>query len=297
MAARRPARSGPTRRGCPAVRAVVPIWRRPWMVLGRDTFAGDVLARLGVRNVFAGPADRYPKLAKDDPADGRRRPRRLPRRALRVHPGRRPGGLAAGPAGVRQRPAPHLVRPVAGRGPRGADAGLRGELYCGRSDPTAGPGRPPLRLAHDVPPLGARSPPGVGGPRRGDARRPHPAGSGKVRRLRADPRVELRPCGRFGSVEDGVEPVSGTAEVRTADSDVLRARATIRRTYPIESRVVLGIERLASGCAAAPGPRGWRCTSPGLIRRPSAPARGARLRPCCSRTRWRWCTGPPSSCC
>jgi ABC-type Fe3+-hydroxamate transport system substrate-binding protein len=37
------------------------------MVLGRDTFAGDVLARLGVRNVFGGDADRYPKLAKDDP--------------------------------------------------------------------------------------------------------------------------------------------------------------------------------------------------------------------------------------
>ena len=51
----------------PGVRAVVPIWRRPWMVLGRDTFAGDVLARLGVDNVFAGSADRYPKLAKDYP--------------------------------------------------------------------------------------------------------------------------------------------------------------------------------------------------------------------------------------
>jgi ABC-type Fe3+-hydroxamate transport system substrate-binding protein len=52
----------------PRVRAVVPIWRRPWMVLGRDTFAGDLLGRLGVQNVFAGAADRYPKLAKDDPA-------------------------------------------------------------------------------------------------------------------------------------------------------------------------------------------------------------------------------------
>jgi ABC-type Fe3+-hydroxamate transport system substrate-binding protein len=50
-----------------AVRAVVPIWRRPWMVLGRDTFAGDVLRRLGVVNVFGDAADRYPKLAKDDP--------------------------------------------------------------------------------------------------------------------------------------------------------------------------------------------------------------------------------------
>jgi ABC-type Fe3+-hydroxamate transport system substrate-binding protein len=51
-----------------ATTAVVPIWRRPWMVLGRDTFAGDVLARLGVRNVFGDHADRYPRLAKDDPS-------------------------------------------------------------------------------------------------------------------------------------------------------------------------------------------------------------------------------------
>ena len=47
----------------PPVDAVIPIWRRPWMVLGRDTFAGDLLARLGVRNVFAGSANRYPRLA------------------------------------------------------------------------------------------------------------------------------------------------------------------------------------------------------------------------------------------
>jgi hypothetical protein len=45
------------------VRAVVPIWRRPWMVLGRDTFAGDVLRRLGVHNVFADNAQRYPAIA------------------------------------------------------------------------------------------------------------------------------------------------------------------------------------------------------------------------------------------
>ena len=46
--------------------AVVPIWRRPWMVLGRDTFAGDLLARLGVRNVYAGHADRYPRVDIND---------------------------------------------------------------------------------------------------------------------------------------------------------------------------------------------------------------------------------------
>ncbi|MBM7440766.1 helical backbone metal receptor [Streptomyces sp. HB132] len=42
--------------------AVVPVWRRPWMVLGRDTFAGDLLARLGIRNVYAGHRDRYPRV-------------------------------------------------------------------------------------------------------------------------------------------------------------------------------------------------------------------------------------------
>ena len=71
-----------------------------------------------------------------------------------------------------------------------------------------------------------------------------PVGSGKVKRLRSDPRVELRPCGRFGAVADGVPPVPGVADIREAAADVLRARATIRRTYPIESRIVLGIERL-----------------------------------------------------
>lgn len=44
------------------LRAVVPIWRRPWMVLGRDTFAGDLLARLGVVNAYAGHAERYPRV-------------------------------------------------------------------------------------------------------------------------------------------------------------------------------------------------------------------------------------------
>lgn len=42
--------------------AIVPVWRRPWMVLGRDTFAGDLLARLGARNVYADHAERYPRI-------------------------------------------------------------------------------------------------------------------------------------------------------------------------------------------------------------------------------------------
>jgi len=49
----------------PRRRAVVPIWRRPWMALGRDTFAGDVLARIGVDNVLAHADERYPRIELD----------------------------------------------------------------------------------------------------------------------------------------------------------------------------------------------------------------------------------------
>ncbi|MFK4209292.1 helical backbone metal receptor [Streptomyces sp. NPDC030920] len=46
-------------------RAIVPVWRRPWMGLGRDTFAGDLLARLGVENAYADHAERYPRIPLD----------------------------------------------------------------------------------------------------------------------------------------------------------------------------------------------------------------------------------------
>jgi ABC-type Fe3+-hydroxamate transport system substrate-binding protein len=45
------------------LRAVVPIWRKPWMHLGSETYAGDVLRRLGVDNVLGDNPQRYPKLA------------------------------------------------------------------------------------------------------------------------------------------------------------------------------------------------------------------------------------------
>jgi ABC-type Fe3+-hydroxamate transport system substrate-binding protein len=47
------------------LRAVVPIWRRPWMHLGSDTYAGDVLRRLGVDNVLGHSPQRYPRLGLD----------------------------------------------------------------------------------------------------------------------------------------------------------------------------------------------------------------------------------------
>lgn len=43
----------------PTVRAVVPIWRRPWMVIGPDTYGGSLLAALGVQ-VVPGDLGAYP---------------------------------------------------------------------------------------------------------------------------------------------------------------------------------------------------------------------------------------------
>ncbi|HJQ43725.1 MAG TPA: helical backbone metal receptor [Jatrophihabitantaceae bacterium] len=44
----------------PPRRAAVPIWRDPWMVVGQDTFTGDVLRLLGLTNVFGDSDERYP---------------------------------------------------------------------------------------------------------------------------------------------------------------------------------------------------------------------------------------------
>lgn len=49
----------------PRRRAVVPIWRKPWMAVGSDTFTGAVLDRLGIDNALADSPERYPKI---DPA-------------------------------------------------------------------------------------------------------------------------------------------------------------------------------------------------------------------------------------
>ena len=45
-----------------APRAWVPIWRRPWMSIGGDTYGSSILAAAGIANVGAGAADRYPTM-------------------------------------------------------------------------------------------------------------------------------------------------------------------------------------------------------------------------------------------
>lgn len=49
-----------------AATAAVPIWRDPWMVVGRSTFTGDLLRRAGIANAFAEHPDRYPHMAVEE---------------------------------------------------------------------------------------------------------------------------------------------------------------------------------------------------------------------------------------
>jgi ABC-type Fe3+-hydroxamate transport system substrate-binding protein len=56
----------------PGIRAAIPVWRDPWMVVGSGTFTGDVAGRLGLRNVYADHPDRYPHVSLEDL--GARRP-------------------------------------------------------------------------------------------------------------------------------------------------------------------------------------------------------------------------------
>jgi ABC-type Fe3+-hydroxamate transport system substrate-binding protein len=48
----------------PAVRVFVPIWTRPWMTIGIDTYGSSLLAHLGAVNVLT--AERYPEVALDE---------------------------------------------------------------------------------------------------------------------------------------------------------------------------------------------------------------------------------------
>ena len=48
------------------LRVTAAVWRDPWMVLGRDTFAGDILERLGCVNPYAHDGDRYPTVEVED---------------------------------------------------------------------------------------------------------------------------------------------------------------------------------------------------------------------------------------
>jgi uncharacterized protein len=67
------------------------------------------------------------------------------------------------------------------------------------------------------------------------------ADSGKVKRLRNDPRVELRPSTRRGAVPDDAPVATGVAAV-AAPSE--QATAALRRKYGLQYRLITGVERV-----------------------------------------------------
>ena len=74
-----------------------------------------------------------------------------------------------------------------------------------------------------------------------------PSTSGKVKRLRNNSRVEIRPSSRRGAVEEGIEAVTGTAEIRSDAVSRNRLTTVFRSKYKLEYRIFLLIERIVSG--------------------------------------------------
>lgn len=71
-------------------------------------------------------------------------------------------------------------------------------------------------------------------------------GTGKVKRIRRDGRVELVPCSRSGKVEDGAEPVAGTATVETGRAEIARLGDAIKAKYGFQYRAMMVVEKLMS---------------------------------------------------
>ena len=70
-----------------------------------------------------------------------------------------------------------------------------------------------------------------------------PAASGKVKRLRRDPRVEMRPCSRRGRVPDGAPVVTGVAAIEAPDDASSRA---LQAKYGWQYRLITRVEKLVS---------------------------------------------------
>lgn len=70
------------------------------------------------------------------------------------------------------------------------------------------------------------------------------ADSGKVKRIRNNPAVTLRPSDRAGKVEPGAVPVSATATIETDPDEIARCTALFREKYGLQARMILGLGRV-----------------------------------------------------
>lgn len=69
--------------------------------------------------------------------------------------------------------------------------------------------------------------------------------TGKVKRVRRDPRVSMVPCSVSGKVPDGAVPEAGTAEVVDDPAEVQRLRHVIGRKYRLSFTVTRLWERIS----------------------------------------------------
>ena len=68
----------------------------------------------------------------------------------------------------------------------------------------------------------------------------------KVNRIRRDPRVTLRPCGRTGKVRAEQPVLAGTGEVITDPNESAPGESLIKDKYGLEFRVVTVVETVAA---------------------------------------------------
>lgn len=71
-----------------------------------------------------------------------------------------------------------------------------------------------------------------------------PAESGKVKRLRNNARVELRPCSRMGRVAEDAPTVSGRAEILDDDASRASLAPLFPAKYGLEYRAFMAVERM-----------------------------------------------------
>lgn len=67
-----------------------------------------------------------------------------------------------------------------------------------------------------------------------------PDGTGKVKRLRNNPRVELRPCNRMGKVKNDAPVATGVA---TVDAELPAETKIFGGKYKLEYRIFMAVER------------------------------------------------------
>lgn len=79
--------------------------------------------------------------------------------------------------------------------------------------------------------------------------------TGKVKRLRNDARVILRPCSRMGKVEPDAITVEAAARIVGPALGDAAAGSALRRKYGLQYRVILGVEAFIRRVQRRPGDR------------------------------------------